>query len=136
MAAGAYRGTAGHMGYKILRGKLRRNAVGICRLEYGRKNLGTIATEALTKYFPGDDEVTDMTTHGEIRRRVAEGCGKLAREEDKKQEHDHIDKEVIGAAIWSLNPRKAPGRDGIRAYTLRDTWAELGVWEARRFGGK
>ncbi|KAK6637346.1 hypothetical protein RUM44_007761 [Polyplax serrata] len=177
--------------------------------------LGSIATEALDKYFPADDRSTDTARHQEVRTQVTDRCGLYRREEttgttktkDKRRamigrirvqvptetkdkrgtmlgriggqvsrvdntmgqrdtankdrtgrwtqdrstqvihhgatnrvtgldlttrtrEQGHIDKAVIKTVIWSMSTRKAPGRDGVRAGTLRDTWRELGdFWE-------
>ncbi|KAK6616787.1 hypothetical protein RUM43_015086 [Polyplax serrata] len=70
------------LGYKILRGRLRRKAVGICRLEGGMREheLGSIATEALDKYFPADDRSTDTARHQEVRTQVTDRCGLYRRE--------------------------------------------------------
>lgn len=73
----------------------------------------------LARYLPSDDPSLDTDEHKELRQLGEMPYRSLAPREPPPTE------DQVKQAVWSLNPRKSPGIDGVTGEALRGAWEKI-----------
>lgn len=97
--------------YKVVRGNRKNNDVISCvKTRGGRytKDSRETVDYMLAEFFPGDPQIGDNAAHRNLRQTAADARGSEIRDK-------HITANEIRRALRGMNPKKAPGHDGITA---------------------